>query len=365
MTKSILRQVLMAFAITISLCFLIGASVSVAADGAVVTGKIVVNHDEWTLGDPGFDQADAEAFALSLANWFTGGELGTFLVYSDDQYFDPEVHGGSLKNAMETAGHTWIISDGSPIIVENWLANYDAVFLAGPFPETSTAPDNQLLIEYVEAGGNIYLAGGTGDFGGASYEAAAWNTFLNHFNLNFGDSYGVYGVFPIASTDHPIFQGVTALYYVNGNPVSVIDPDSPNTVILESKDSHGLIGVFAVVEIEVTIDIKPGSFPNSINLSSAGVIPVAILSSATFDATTVDPDTISLAGARIKMVGKSGKYLAHEEDINGDGLIDLVCQVETAQFMIEVGESVAVLEAETYEGILIRGEDTVRIVPDN
>ena len=65
------------------------------------------------------------------------------------------------------------------------------------------------------------------------------------------------------------------------------------------------------------------------------------------------------------MVGKSGRYLAHEEDIYDDGLIDLVCQVETAQFMVEVGQSVVVLEAETFDGTLIRGEDTIRIVPDN
>jgi hypothetical protein len=117
--------------------------------------------------------------------------------------------------------------------------------------------------------------------------------------------------------------------------------------------------------IEVAIDIKPGSDPNSINLSSAGVIPVAILSADTFDATTVDPDTISLAGARVKMVGKSGKYLSHEEDVNGDGLLDLVSQVYTAQFMVEIGETVAVLEAETLEGTPIRGEDSINIVSDN
>ena len=35
----------------------------------------------------------------------------------------------------------------------------------------------------------------------------------------------------------------------------------------------------------VTIDIKPGSFPNRINLRSKGVIPVAVLTTATFDAT--------------------------------------------------------------------------------
>ena len=123
--------------------------------------------------------------------------------------------------------------------------------------------------------------------------------------------------------------------------------------------------VFSVGVIEVTIDIKPGSDPNSINLSSAGVIPVAILSSATFDATTVDPAKVSLAGAEIKMAGKSGKYLSHEEDVNDDGLLDLVCQVLiTEDWAIEPGETMAGLTAETYDGQSIHGEDSIRIVPD-
>jgi hypothetical protein len=115
---------------------------------------------------------------------------------------------------------------------------------------------------------------------------------------------------------------------------------------------------------KVEIDIKPGSFPNSINLSNAGVVPVAVFSSPTFDATQIDPASVSLAGASVKMVGKSGKYLCSTDDVNKDGLPDLVCQVWTAQFMIEVGDSVAVFEALTFGGKRVRGEDSIRIVPD-
>ncbi len=49
----------------------------------------------------------------------------------------------------------------------------------------------------------------------------------------------------------------------------------------------------------VDIDIKPGGDPNSINLNSRGVIPVAILSTETFDATTLDPSTIVFEGAYV------------------------------------------------------------------
>jgi hypothetical protein len=115
--------------------------------------------------------------------------------------------------------------------------------------------------------------------------------------------------------------------------------------------------------LAVTIDIKPGSYPNSINLGSAGVVPVAILSSSTFDAQQVDPATVALAGAKVKLIGKGDKYSCSVQDVNGDGLPDLVCHVLTAQFMIEPGESVAVLEASTFGGQVIRGEDSIRIVP--
>ena len=118
-----------------------------------------------------------------------------------------------------------------------------------------------------------------------------------------------------------------------------------------------------VPEISISIDIKPGSLPNSINLASAGSVPVAILSSPTFDARTVIPESVSLAGARVKLVGKSNRALCAAEDVNGDGRLDLVCQVVTAQFIIEVGDSVAVLEADTIYGQHVRGQDSINIVP--
>ena len=63
----------------------------------------------------------------------------------------------------------------------------------------------------------------------------------------------------------------------------------------------------------VQIDIKPGAFRNVINLGSAGAIPVAILSTPAFDALTVDPLTITLDGAKVKLVGKGQRPLCSAE----------------------------------------------------
>ena len=56
------------------------------------------------------------------------------------------------------------------------LKEYDVVFLAAP-----QIPDNDLLIQYVLEGGNVYLSGATGN----SNEFKGWNTFLNRFGLNY------------------------------------------------------------------------------------------------------------------------------------------------------------------------------------
>lgn len=116
--------------------------------------------------------------------------------------------------------------------------------------------------------------------------------------------------------------------------------------------------------VTVEIDIKPGSYPNAINLGSYGLIPVAILSSADFDATTVDPDTVALAGAGVAVRGKGSKLMAHEEDVNGDGLVDLVVQVETENLNPDsFQDGYAILTGSTYDGQAIEGVDEIRIVP--
>jgi len=113
----------------------------------------------------------------------------------------------------------------------------------------------------------------------------------------------------------------------------------------------------------VDIDVKPGSYPNSINLKSKGVVPVAILTSEDFDATTVDPDKVTLAGAPVAHRGK--KSMSHEEDVDGDDDLDLVVQVETQDLdasQLEDGE--AILTGQTYDGEGIEGKDEIRIVDE-
>ncbi|MFX0203924.1 MAG: hypothetical protein ACFFCW_48120 [Candidatus Hodarchaeota archaeon] len=139
---------------------------------------------------------------------------------------------------------------------------------------------------------------------------------------------------------------------------------SPYTLRVDMQVSEpgDWIRVITLAPIEVGIDIKPGSDPNPINPGSNGLVPVAILSSPEFDATQVDPASVSLAGANVAVRGK-GKSLANEEDVNGDGLIDLVVQVETQGFDDLGAGGIVELTGTTFGGEDIVGYDDVIIVP--
>jgi len=193
-------------------------------------GKIIVHHDEWPLSDTGFQQAPTMTqFARNVAAFFTGGGPGRFLVRTTNF----GLNNSSVNNAMTGAGHQWIVDSSTPFTLANFLT-YDAVFLAGTFVET------QVLIDYVNAGGNVYIAGGTGFID----EPGVFDPFLNTFGLDYGPNYnGVGGEFSIG-TPHPLFVGVQSMYHNNGNTVSdLVSGDSRQSVIL-TKDGDGLIGVY-------------------------------------------------------------------------------------------------------------------------
>ena len=109
------------------------------------------------------------------------------------------------------------------------------------------------------------------------------------------------------------------------------------------------------------IDIRPGSTPNTVNLGSNGVVPVAILSDEGFDATTVDATTVRLASAQVRLRG-NGTPMASAYDVDGDGLADLVVHVSTSALTLTASDTTATLEASTADGQRIEGVDSVRVV---
>lgn len=115
--------------------------------------------------------------------------------------------------------------------------------------------------------------------------------------------------------------------------------------------------LFTVVcETPVAIDIHPGSFPNSINPRSRGVIPVAILTTPTFDATTVDPSSVQFGPNLARPVHSA------LQDVDGDGDLDMILHFTTQETGINCGDTSASLTGRTNAGQAIEGSDSIKTV---
>ncbi len=114
--------------------------------------------------------------------------------------------------------------------------------------------------------------------------------------------------------------------------------------------------------IEVDIDIKPGSDPNSINPNSMGLVPVAILTTDTFDASTVDPSTLSFT-AVVDIGSNNTNCVRHGlEDVDGDGDLDLVCKFPQKTTWINCDTTQGVITGQTNDGQSIIGFDSINPV---
>jgi len=115
----------------------------------------------------------------------------------------------------------------------------------------------------------------------------------------------------------------------------------------------------------VNIDIKPGSDPNSINCQNPkGIIPVAILTTPIFDATTVDADTIRFGPSAAQEIhkDKNNKAKRHIEDADKDEDLDLVLHFKFADTGIQCGDTSATLTGKTADNADIIGSDSIRTV---
>ena len=160
---------------------------------------------------------------------------------------------------------------------------------------------------------------------------------------------------------------------IGPTPVELF-PIGQTEISLVVIDEHGFMSdpdttTVNVSYIYIDIDIKPGSYQNSINLNSHGVIPVAFLTSKDFDASTIDPSTITLYGE--DFVNSLAKFrrkknpvpMAFLEDVDEDSDLDLIIHLDTEKLANFELKEICEMGALTYDGFVVFGSDMVRIVP--
>lgn len=173
---------------------------------------------------------DVKRYIQNVANLFTGGRRGHFLIYSDHEAF-----GETFRDALQEAGHT-VEHNLHP----RSLDSYDAVFTGG-----TVAVNRDALVPYIQHGGKVYLAGGCGA------EAPYWANLLRSFGMAYKPDTDADppGHDALAVTDFgsdALFAGVHTLYVSGISPIQVLEgnANAARTRILVSRNSNNLWALY-------------------------------------------------------------------------------------------------------------------------
>jgi len=138
---------------------------------------------------------------------------------------------------------------------------------------------------------------------------------------------------------------------------ALIDQFGAGSIHIKISLSGGPLTLFSSVRA-VDMDIKPGSSPNTMNLRSRGVTPIALLTTPDFDATTIDIASLRFGATGTEVAAMRGVF----EDVDGDGDIDLLVFFRGQDTGIDCDTLFTYISGSTLTGDSIAGTDSVAIV---
>jgi len=195
----------------------------------------------------------------------------------------------------------------------------------------------------------------------SAYLTAAWSNGLEILVEGYLDST------PVASRLITVSPTSSQLFTFDFKGVNRVTFTPSGGTSLSGNSGGGTFFVMDDLEITadgnpestfITIDIKPGDGPNAINPNSKGVTPVAILTTGSLDATTVDPLMVCFGP------DEAPSLKAAIEDADGDGRLDMVLFFQTKRTGIKCGDTSATLKVRaTDEQVLMEGNDSIKTVP--
>ena len=172
------------------------------------------------------------------------------------------------------------------------------------------------------------------------------------------------------------FNTVVGAVPVGNGPFGVAFQSLSVAVAYISNMDGGTISVIGTMALEVPVDIKPQSCPNPLNISSRGLLPVAVLGTENFDVMTIDPVFIQLEGIPPirSNVEDVSRLVVDRQDVcdctieGPDGFADLTLKFDTQEIIDALGdvndgdELVLTLTGELHDGTPIEGKDCVWIL---
>jgi len=270
--------------------------------------------------------------------------------------------GGHLYEAVEAeaGGITWT---DARIAAEDLTSGACRGYLAS----ITSAEENAFILE--EFGGGVPGSGGTGYWIGGFQDVGATDGWMWVSGETFDYSDWAIGL-PVGTGG--LFQSAIRF----ASPIVLFgEPETPTWEDVQSS----VTGPGYVVEfdgvcteaalLDIMLQLTQGEGTRNINLKSQGKIAAAVLSvDGEFDATTIDPGTVTLGigGASEAGVAENpqGKLMVSWPDLNEDGLNDALFHFNT-QDLVTAGLTAAttelVLHGETTDGTEFTGTDAVAV----
>ncbi len=164
------------------------------------------------------------------------------------------------------------------------------------------------------------------------------------------------------STDYVIGVSNYPRYFNNDGTVG-------NTTAVRNGDYHLVISGVSPSILQVPIAIKPGSTELApFNPKAQGKLPVAILSTPGFSPLDVNITSLRFGAtgneeSLVSCQGDKGRNGPKGEDLNGDGIPDLVCHFDRPSCGFRLGDVEGILTGSTKADVAFEGRGWLKIVP--
>jgi uncharacterized delta-60 repeat protein len=287
---------------------------------------------------------------FAVARYNTDGALDTTFGTGGKTTTDFGGADQAFAIALDSGGRAVVAGQGSGqfgVARYNADGSLDATFGSGG-KTTTTFFDEASAVSFgivIQPDGNIAAGGGTG--GGTITSRFAVARYLPDGSLD--SSFGTDG--KVTTTFDSPRSSANDL---------VLQPDGKLVAVGGTATDFALARYLGATEtITVAIDIKPESSDNVVPLQSAGVVPVAILTTDRFDAANVQATSVCFGDADAVAERACTYRSARLVDVNGDGRADLLLHFEIANTGIDPGDTKACLTGKTTAGVPIEGCDRI------
>jgi WD40-like Beta Propeller Repeat len=266
-----------------------------------------------------------------------------------------------------------------------WVVNLDSkvtqrlTTLPGQENHPSWSPDGTQIVFSETVGESATLMVVNADGSGLRQLTTAgpagqkdWNPSWSNYGIAFASNRGA---------DHfqiwKIQANGTALVQVGA--VIALDPTwLPNGRVIYSDEMNSGAALSLINELDPTvgttrvvnnrqgyfagIDIRPGNPVNPLHPGGKGAVRVAILATKTFDP-VASVNRTTLTFGRTGSENSLYRCDTTTQDVNGDGLPDLICRFTVAATAVLQGDTTAILRFKSVDGISFEGRDSIKVVP--